>query len=95
MLSDLTPRRVFDLCPPLLDKERGKILEREADDTLKHPHVTDSEQRAPKRGANASLKRPYIINLEQGELKRGEASLIYPFPLPLGKGKGDKGGWGY
>jgi len=31
----------------------------------------------------------------KGELKRGEASLIYPFPLPLDKGKGDKGGWGY
>jgi hypothetical protein len=27
-------------------------------------------------------------------VKRGEASLIYPFPLPLIKGKGDKGGWG-
>jgi hypothetical protein len=28
-------------------------------------------------------------------VKRGEASLIYPFPLPLIKGKGDKGGWGF
>jgi len=27
-------------------------------------------------------------------LERGEASLIKPFPLPLDKGKGDKGGWG-
>ena len=31
----------------------------------------------------------------KGESKRGEASLIYPFPLPLAKGKEDKGGWGY
>jgi len=27
-------------------------------------------------------------------VKRGEASLINQFPLPLIKGKGDKGGWG-
>ena len=36
------------------------------------------------------LKHPCIINPEQGELKRGGASLMYPFPLPLIKGKGDK-----
>ena len=30
-----------------------------------------------------------------GEFKRGEASLKKPSPLPLIKGKGDKGGWGY
>ncbi len=42
----------------------------------------------------APLKHPGIINPEQGESKRGEAPLIYPFPLPLIKGKGDKGGWG-
>jgi len=30
----------------------------------------------------------------KGEPERGEASPIYPFPLPLDKGKGDKGGWG-
>jgi len=47
-----------------------------------------------KRGY-APLKHPHVTNPEQGELKRGEASLIYPFPLPLDKGKGDKGGWGY
>jgi len=31
----------------------------------------------------------------KGESKRGEASLIYLFPLPLDKRKGDKGGWGH
>ena len=31
----------------------------------------------------------------KGESKRGEASLTTTFPLPLIKGKGDKGGWGY
>jgi len=31
----------------------------------------------------------------QREFKRGEAPLSPPFPLPLIKGKGDKGGWGY
>ena len=30
----------------------------------------------------------------KGKSKRGFASLIAPFPLPLVKGKGDKGGWG-
>ena len=44
-----------------------------------------------KKGLDAPLGHPI---LEQGELKGGEASLIYLFPLPLGKGKGDKGGWG-
>jgi len=37
--------------------------------------------RSPFEGANI-----------KGESKRGEASLIKPFPLPLDKGKGDKGG---
>jgi hypothetical protein len=31
---------------------------------------------------------------EKEESKRGEASLNKSFPLPLIKGKGDKGGWG-
>jgi len=31
----------------------------------------------------------------KGELKRGEAPLLIIFPLPLIKGKGDKGGWGH
>jgi len=34
-----------------------------------------------------------VIN--KGESKRGKASLIKPLPLPLDKGKGDKGGWGH
>jgi len=29
------------------------------------------------------------------EFKRGETPLFISFPLPLIKGKGDKGGWGY
>jgi hypothetical protein len=32
-------------------------------------------------------------NVDSG-VKRGEAPLYKIFPLPLGKGKGDKGGWG-
>jgi len=45
-----------------------------------------------KRGY-APLRHPCIINPEQGESKRGFASPIYPFPLSLDKGKGDRGGY--
>ncbi len=36
---------------------------------------------------------PFKERDARGESKRGEASLAYPVPLPLDKGKGDKGGW--
>jgi hypothetical protein len=48
-----------------------------------------------KRGVSpSSIINPPLLIKERdtrGESKRGEASLIYPFPLPLGKGRGIKG----
>jgi len=35
---------------------------------------------------------PFLREEIKGESKGGEASLTQPFPLPLKKGKGDKGG---
>jgi len=47
-----------------------------------------------KRGTDAPLKTPPRYNPEQRASKRDETSLTYSFPLPLTKGKGDKGGRG-
>ena len=44
------------------------------------------------QGEEGEVKREKYRGKENntgGELKRGEASLIYPFPLSLAKGKGD------
>jgi len=37
---NLTPRRVFDLCPPLLKKERGKNSRRGASPLFNSPLVS-------------------------------------------------------
>ena len=59
------------------------------------PHLTKGGGKVLKRGADASLIPPALLTTEQRMSKRGFTSLIYSFPLPLDKGKGDKGGWGY
>ncbi len=70
MLGDLTPRRVFDLCPPLLGKERGKILVRGAVAPLKHPYIINLEQGELKRGF-ASLIYPFPLPLGKGKGEKG------------------------
>jgi hypothetical protein len=50
VIGNLTPRRVFDLFPPLLNEERGKIFVRGADAPLKHPGIINPEQGESKRG---------------------------------------------
>jgi hypothetical protein len=76
IFDNLTPRRVFDLCPPRLDKERRKILKRGADASLKHPSDTNSKQRAPKRDFALlhNHPRPFREKNTKRELKRGKAS---------------------
>jgi hypothetical protein len=58
-----------------------------------------------RRGADAPLRHPTLLTQIRGvkerrslqidlqEVLEGLRPSIYPLPLPLGKGKGDKGGW--
>jgi len=54
--------------------------------------VLKESQREAKPLLNLTPSLSLSQGIGAGESKRGEASLIYPFPLPLNKGKGDKGG---
>ena len=48
--GDLTPRRVFDLCPPLLIKERGDIIEEGLSPLRASPLLWSSDKGESKRG---------------------------------------------
>jgi len=58
------------------------------------PSPCQGEGEDSEEGLKPLLNASALLTQSKGESKRGEASLIYPFPLPLIKGKGDKGGWG-
>jgi len=59
------------------------------------PHLTKERRKVLERGADASLKHPMLLIQNKVSQREAKPLLIYPFPLHLIKGKGDKGGWGY
>jgi len=85
--GDLTPRRVFDLCPPLLLKERGKILKRGASAPLKHPCIINPGQGELKRRVKIPLQNLFSFKTAgtKRELKGGSASNMF-----IGSSRGTK-----
>ena len=57
----LTPRRLFDLCPPLLQRRGGGVGKR-GFTHLKHPNLISLERGELKRG-EASLIKPFPLPL--------------------------------
>ncbi len=70
-------------------------MKRGADAPLKRPSETNSKQRVPEEGLISLLNTPARLTQSKESQREAKPLLYIHFPLPLIKGKGDKGGWGY